>query len=73
MRRSKQILLALGRGVVVAGDGVGLAEAGSSSSAASSTVSKTVATPAGTATVNVTTQGQGALRAAFRRSHSRAP
>ena len=59
MRRPKQILLALGLGVVIAGGGVGLAEAGSSSSAASSAVSKTVAAPAGTATVNVTSATVG--------------
>ena len=60
MRRSKQLMLALGLGVVVAGGGVGLAEAGSSSSmAAPSTVSKTVSAPAGTATVKVTTATVG--------------
>ena len=56
MRRSRQVLLALGLGVVVAGGGVGLAEAGSS---ASSTASKTVSAPAGKATVNVTTASVG--------------
>ncbi len=62
MRRSKQLLLALGLGVVVAGGGVGLAEAGSSSStAASSTVSKTVSAPAGTATVDVTSATVGGM------------
>ena len=60
MRRSKQVMLALGLGVVVAGGGVGLAEvASSSSTAASLTPAKTVAAPAGTATVNVTTATVG--------------
>jgi predicted lipoprotein with Yx(FWY)xxD motif len=55
MRRSKQMLLALGLGVVVAGGGVGLVEATSSSStAAPATASKTAAAPVGSATVNVT-------------------
>jgi predicted lipoprotein with Yx(FWY)xxD motif len=56
MRRSKQVLLTLGLGVVVAGGGVGLVEATSSSStAAPAAASKTAAAPAGSATVNVTT------------------
>jgi predicted lipoprotein with Yx(FWY)xxD motif len=55
MRRSKQILLALGLAVVVAGGGVGLAEAARSSSAAS----KTLAAPAGTATISVTSATVG--------------
>jgi predicted lipoprotein with Yx(FWY)xxD motif len=60
MRRNKQILLALGLSAVAAGGAVGLAEGGSSSStAASATASKTLAVPAGTATVNVTTATVG--------------
>ena len=56
MRRSKQMLLALGLGVVVAGGGVGLVEGTrSSSTAAPATASKTAAVPVGSATVNVTT------------------
>ena len=56
MRRSKQVLLALGLGVVVAGGGVGLVEATSSSStAAPATASRTAAVPVGSATVNVAT------------------
>ena len=60
MRRSKQMLLVLGLGVVVAGGGVGFVEATSSSStAAPSTASNTVGAPAGSATVNVTTSTVG--------------
>jgi predicted lipoprotein with Yx(FWY)xxD motif len=60
VQRSKQILLALGLGVVVAGGGAGLVEATSSSStAAPATASKTAAVPAGSATVNVTTTKVG--------------
>jgi predicted lipoprotein with Yx(FWY)xxD motif len=59
MRRSKQVLLALGVGVVVAGGGAGLAQAGSSSTASTSVASKTVAAPAGTASVKVTTATVG--------------
>ena len=56
MRRSKQMLLALGLGAVAVGGGVGLVEATTSSStAAPATASKTAADPVGSATVNVTT------------------
>jgi predicted lipoprotein with Yx(FWY)xxD motif len=60
MRRSKQMLLAVGLGVVVAGGGVGLAEAGgSSSTVAAAAASKTGSVAAGSATVNVTTATVG--------------
>jgi predicted lipoprotein with Yx(FWY)xxD motif len=60
MRRSKQMLLAVGLGAIVAGGGVRLAEAGSSSStAAPSAASKTATVAAGSATVNVTTATVG--------------
>ncbi len=60
MRRSKQMLLAIGLGVVVAGGGVGLVEATTSSStAAPATTSKTVAASTKSATINVTTTKVG--------------
>ena len=60
VQRSKQILLALGLGAVVAGGGIGFAATTSSSSkAAPATVSSVGPARTGSATVNVTTASVG--------------